>query len=104
MDKKTLIKNRINITEPTLPSFEKVAPKIKEIINSKMITNAKYVGIFENKLRGYLKVKHVISVNSCTSGLLLLFKALKLKGEVILPSFTFSATGHAVLWNNLKPV
>jgi dTDP-4-amino-4,6-dideoxygalactose transaminase len=35
---------------------------------------------------------------------MLALKALDLKGEVILPSYTFSATGHAVVWNGLKPV
>ena len=35
---------------------------------------------------------------------MLALKALELSGEIILPSFTFSATGHSVLWNNLTPV
>jgi len=35
---------------------------------------------------------------------MLVLKALGVKGEVILPSFTFFATGHAVLWNGLEPV
>jgi dTDP-4-amino-4,6-dideoxygalactose transaminase len=35
---------------------------------------------------------------------MLVLKALDVKGEVILPSFTFFATGHAVLWNGLEPV
>ena len=39
-----------------------------------------------------------------TSALMLSLKALDLKGEVIIPSFTFSATGNAVIWNGLKPV
>jgi dTDP-4-amino-4,6-dideoxygalactose transaminase len=36
--------------------------------------------------------------------LLLVLKALDLQGEVILPSFTFHATAHAVVWNGLMPV
>jgi dTDP-4-amino-4,6-dideoxygalactose transaminase len=35
---------------------------------------------------------------------MLVMKALGLRGEVILPSFTFFATGHAALWNGLTPV
>jgi len=31
-------------------------------------------------------------------------KSLNLRGEVILPSFTFHATAHAVAWNGLRPV
>lgn len=95
---------KIPITKPTLPSLEKILPSISEVLESAMITNATYVKLLEEKLKKHLGVKHAIAVSSCTSGLMLLFKALKLKGEVILPSFTFSATGHVVLWNNLKPV
>ena len=95
---------KIVITEPTLPLYEKLETRIRDIIQSKMITNAKYVKEFENQLKDHLGVKHIIATSCCTSGLMLLFKSLELQGEVILPSFTFSATGHAVLWNNLKPV
>jgi len=95
---------KIPITKPTLPSFDKIAPLLEETIKSGMITNATHVRSFEEGLKKYLGVKHVFAVSSCTSGLMLLFKSLGLKGEVILPSFTFSATGHALLWNNLKPI
>ena len=52
----------------------------------------------------FLDVPHCVAVSSCTVGLTLLLRALELAGEVILPSFTFYATGHALLWNNLVPV
>jgi dTDP-4-amino-4,6-dideoxygalactose transaminase len=51
-----------------------------------------------------LGVKYCVAVSSCTSGLMLTMKALGLEGEVVLPSFTFFATGHAAVWNGLKPV
>src|SRR5260370_35112627 len=35
---------------------------------------------------------------------MLVLRALGLQGEVILPSFTFFATGQAVLWDGLNPV
>jgi dTDP-4-amino-4,6-dideoxygalactose transaminase len=31
-------------------------------------------------------------------------RAMDLEGEIIVPSLTFFATGHAALWNNLRPV
>jgi dTDP-4-amino-4,6-dideoxygalactose transaminase len=34
----------------------------------------------------------------------MVLRALGLTGEVIVPSFTFFATAHAVLWNGLRPV
>ena len=96
--------NMIPITKPTLSKYKKYAPRFKEVIESGVITNGKYVKLFEDKVSKYLGVKHCVAVSSCTSGLMLVLKGLAVRGEVILPSFTFSASGHAVLWNNLKPV
>ena len=59
---------------------------------------------FEAKAAQYLGVKHVVAVSSCTSGLMLAMRGLGLKGEVIMPSFTFAASGLPVVWNNLTPV
>jgi dTDP-4-amino-4,6-dideoxygalactose transaminase len=52
-----------------------------------------------------LGVDHVVAVNSCTSGLMLSVQALTdgRPGAVIVPSFTFSATAHAVAWNGRTP-
>lgn len=94
----------VPITVPTLPRFSDLKDKYKRIIQSGMITNAKYVQELEEKARDFLGVKYAIAVNSCTSGLILTLKALGLKGEVILPAFTFHATAHALAWNGLKPV
>jgi dTDP-4-amino-4,6-dideoxygalactose transaminase len=49
-------------------------------------------------------VKHCIAVNNATLGLLLVLRAMELKGEVILPAFTFVATAHSVWWQGLIPV
>lgn len=94
----------IPITKPTLKPYNKYAPRFKEVIESGIITNGKYVKLLEDKVCKYLNVKYCVAVSSCTSGLILVLKGLGLKGEVIMPSFTFSASGHAVLWNNLRPV
>ncbi len=69
-----------------------------------LVTNGEIVARFEAAVCERLGVKHCVAVSSCTCGLMLVMKALGLRGEVILPSFTFFATGHAVLWNSLKPV
>lgn len=106
------------IGEPVGPAFEKMLPiadperlpgeefleDVRKIIASKQLTNGKYVQDFEEAAAGYLRVEHCVAVSSCTSGLLLVLRCLNLQGEVILPSFTFHATAHAVAWNGLKPV
>jgi len=90
--------------QPTIPELGELMPQLKEIFSSKNITNCKYVREFENSAAKYLGVKNAVAVSSCTSGLLLACRALGLKGEVIVPSFTFSATVQSLVWNNLKPV
>jgi len=94
----------IPITLPTIPPVGLFRKRYEQILKSRMITNSKYVHEFEQKVSKYIGVKHVVANSSCTSGLMLIMKGLGLRGEVILPSFTFHATAHAVVWNNLKPV
>ena len=93
----------IPITKPTLPDFASFEKELRGFFSTGMITNFYYVKKLEQTLQEALGVKYAIAVSSCTSGLMLVMKALELKGEVILPSFTFSASGHAVMWNGLTP-
>lgn len=90
--------------QPTLPELDEITQELKDVFASKNITNNKYVRSFEEKSAGYLGVKNIVAVSSCTSGLMLTMRAMGLEGEVIVPSFTFSATVQALIWNDLKPV
>jgi dTDP-4-amino-4,6-dideoxygalactose transaminase len=83
---------------------EEFLEEVRGILASKQLTNGAYVRKFEEAAARYLGVAHCVAVASCTAGLLLVLKALDLRGEVILPSFTFHATAHAVAWNGLTPV
>ena len=58
----------------------------------------------EHKIQQYLGLKHCICVCNATIGLALLQRALNLKGEVIIPSFTFIATAHSLCWQRIDPV
>ncbi len=96
--------NDLPIMRPWLPEFDEMASMFRDIVSSGLITNGKYVEMFERRVANYLGVKHCIAVSSGTLGLVLAVRSLNLHGEVILPSFTFSATAHAVVWNGLTPV
>jgi len=89
----------IPITKPTLPPYEEVEPVIREIYSSGLITNGKYVRAFEEKVATYLGVQHVVAAPSCSMGLLVLLSMLPAGSEIVMPSFTFSATYQALLWN-----
>ncbi len=99
-----LFKEILPITQPTLPDLNLLIPKLSQSFSSKQITNNKFVKEFEQESAKILNVSNAIAMNSCTSGLILTQKILGLKGDIIVPSFTFSATGHSVHWNNLKMV
>ena len=49
-------------------------------------------------------VKHCVVMCNATVALEIATRALGLKGEVIVPSFTFVATAHALQWQEITPV
>ncbi len=99
-----LFAEKLPIIQPTLPDYATIAPHVKEIFATGMLTKGKYLHQFEERLAEYLNVKHAVCVSSCTLGLALTYQGLGLKGEVIVPSFTFMATVHPLVWLNVTPV
>lgn len=59
---------------------------------------------FEARVAGLLGVDHCVAVCNGTAALEILFRAADLRGEVVMPSFTFVATAHAARWLGLEPV
>ena len=82
----------------------RLSVEIDRIIRSGVLTNGPTVRRLEDTAASYLGVRHVVAVSSCTSGLMLVLRCAELTGDVVLPSFTFAATAHAVSWNGLRPV
>jgi dTDP-4-amino-4,6-dideoxygalactose transaminase len=58
----------------------------------------------EAKISEFLGVRYALCVSDATVGLTLLLNTLPPRSEVIVPSFTFLATGQPILWNSLVPV
>lgn len=94
----------IPIMKPTLPQFSKLEERYREIFENGWITNGKYVDEFEKKCAEYLGAEEAVALSSGTLALLAAVKCLNLKGQVILPSFTWCATAHALVWNGAEPV
>lgn len=95
----------IYITQPLTTNLNKVNNEIKEIWDSKWLTNngCKHQ-LLEKKLRNVLKVPQISLFNNGTIALIVAIKALDLSGEVITTPFTFPATPNALVWNNIKPI
>jgi dTDP-4-amino-4,6-dideoxygalactose transaminase len=96
--------NPISIASPDLPSSSALGERLLEVLESRELTNAGEVAAFEREAAEALEAPECVAVSSCTAGLMLVERCLGLRGEVITPSFTFFATAHGLLWNNLRPV
>jgi dTDP-4-amino-4,6-dideoxygalactose transaminase len=91
------------LARPRVPEPDAVGRAVSECLRSGSLTNGELVLELEHRAAGYLGVARCVAVSSCTAGLMLLLRAAELTGDVILPSFTFAATAHAVAWNGLTP-
>ena len=105
----TVSSNMIPINKPWIGEEEK--REVTSVLEENALTTAardggKRVRDFESLMKDYLKIKHVVSVNSGTSALYaaLLAAGIKQGDEVLLPSFTFVATANAVVAASGKPV
>jgi FlaA1/EpsC-like NDP-sugar epimerase/dTDP-4-amino-4,6-dideoxygalactose transaminase len=90
---------------PARPPLERVVRRLTASYESGQITNGALVRELEEGVADRLRVDDVVAVSSCTSGLLLAVQALVdgRSGPVVVPSFTFSASAHAVAWNGRSP-
>ena len=96
---------KIFVTRPYLPPLEEFIPYLKEIWESRVLTNGgPYHERFEKELAEYLGVKHISLFSNGTLALITALQALRITGEVITTPFSFVATTHSLWWNNIKPV
>lgn len=91
------------LARPTIPDPAAVAERLRAVLESAVLTNGPRVAELEERAAAYLGVRHAVAVSSCTAGLMLVLRGAALTGDVVLPSFTFQATAHAVSWNGLRP-
>lgn len=95
----------LGIVRPEFPELNAVAEQVSEILRTGQLTNLwKHVPALESRLCRYVGAPHCVTVANGTLGLVLALVGLKLEGDVIVPSFTFSATAHALRWAGLEPV
>lgn len=94
-----------HVGTPTIPDRAALHARLDEMLDARRLTNdGPFVREFEARLSRLNGGVEVVAVCNATVGMQMLLKALDLRGEVILPSFTFIATAHACLWEGLEPV
>jgi dTDP-4-amino-4,6-dideoxygalactose transaminase len=100
LDNKTL-----NIVKPLFPEIDEFVEYFDNSLKSGQVTNnSPWVREFEKALAEYVGIKYCSVLVNGEMALILLLRALNLKGSVAVPSYTFSGTVHALMWNNLEPV
>jgi dTDP-4-amino-4,6-dideoxygalactose transaminase len=98
-------KQDIYVTQPFLPPLEEFLPSLKQIWNSKMLTNCgPFHQQFEDALCEYLGIEHIALFTNGTLALVTALQSLRITGEVITTPYSFVATSHSLLWNGIKPV
>lgn len=96
---------KIFVTQPYLPELKEFIPYLEQIWDNKILTNnGPFHKQLEEELCEYLGVEYVSLFSNGTLALVTALKALGISGEVITTPFSFVATAHALLWNNIKPV
>jgi dTDP-4-amino-4,6-dideoxygalactose transaminase len=91
------------LTRPVLIDIPGLQERLGAILGSGQLTNGATVRELEETVAQRLGVADVVAVASCTAGLMLALQALGARGKVVMPSFTFSASAHAVVWAGGEP-
>ncbi|HYN10663.1 MAG TPA: DegT/DnrJ/EryC1/StrS family aminotransferase [Vicinamibacterales bacterium] len=97
---------RIPLIKADLPPLESLEASFREILSSGRVTNfGRYVQQFEAEAGAYLGTE-AVCLSSATAGLIMTMQALGVPrgSRVAMPSFSFVATGQAVLYAGCTPV
>lgn len=96
---------KLFVGRPNVGDEERFIARVREIFGRRWLTNnGPCVQEFEQGIADKVGVKHCVAMCNATVALEILVRALELKGEVIVPSFTFIATAHALEWQGITPV
>lgn len=95
----------IFVTQPDLPPLEEFIPYLQQIWDSRILTNkGPFHQQLERALCEYLGVDHLALFTNGTIALVTALQALRITGEVITTPYSFVATSHSLLWNDITPV
>ena len=97
--------SELHVGRPSIGDRQAFLRRINDALDRKWLTNnGPCLQEFEQRVSELVGVKHCVAVCNATVGLEIIVKALELSGEVIVPSFTFIATAHALRWLGITPV
>src|SRR5262245_28885533 len=95
----------LHVGRPNIGDREQFLRRVNEMLDRNWLTNrGPFVQEFEQRIADMIGVSHCIAMCNATVALEIAIRAAGLSGEVIVPSFTFIATAHALQWQEITPV
>jgi dTDP-4-amino-4,6-dideoxygalactose transaminase len=100
-----VFKDKLHVGRPNIGNRDRFLERVNDILDRRWLTNnGTYVQEFEQRIAELVGAKHCIATCNATVALEIAIRAAELKGEVIMPAFTFVATAHALQWQEITPV
>ncbi|MCE9613200.1 MAG: DegT/DnrJ/EryC1/StrS family aminotransferase [Lentisphaerae bacterium] len=95
----------LHVGRPNIGDRAALLARFTDLLDRRWLTNnGPFVQEFERRIEARLGVKHCIAMCNATVASEITIRALGMQGEVIVPSFTFIATAHALQWQAITPV
>lgn len=95
----------LHVGRPNIGERNRFLERVGDIFDRRWLTNSgPYEQAFERRVRKFCGVRECIATCNGTIALELLMRAVGMQGEVIVPSYTFVATAHALQWQEIRPV
>ncbi|MGZ5434784.1 MAG: aminotransferase class I/II-fold pyridoxal phosphate-dependent enzyme [Pyrinomonadaceae bacterium] len=95
----------LHVGRPNIGDRLRLLQRFNDILDTKWLSNmGPYEREFEQRVADIVGAKHCIAMCNATIALEVAIRALGMSGEVIIPSFTFIATAHALQWQGITPV
>lgn len=95
----------IHVGRPNMGDRDAFIKHVNDIFDRRWLSNnGPLVEQLEKRIAEALGVKHCVAMCNGTVALEIAIRAVQLTGEVIVPSYTFIATAHALSWQGITPV
>lgn len=95
----------LHVGHPNIGNRDEFLSRVQQTLDNQWLTNnGPLVQELEKRIAGKMDVKHCVAMCNGTIALEIAIRALGLSGEVIVPSWSFVATAHALYWQDIMPV
>src|SRR5690242_14001071 len=100
-----MFRQPLPVGRPDIGSHQRFMQYARDILERQWLSNnGPLAQQLEREVAEYLGVRHCVAMCNGTIALEIAIRALDLRGEVIMPSYTFVATAHALQWQEITPV